>query len=550
MCVGLAMALLPSLIWWPRLGEPLCIDNHDEMFYLAAGSQAYFNHPTYLSDPALAAGGASLYRQLPLLPGVIIARAFGLGPMGMDLVWRILGGASISLGWYLLARHYIRRPWVALGVAAILLTDLGVMSGNLLLRQAQACLKVITGRSAELFASEMIHREWRLCTPVVTMGYYLLYLWLIARARERPTRLRLALSGLGFGLLFHVYPFYWTAAGGALVLALALDAGHRPVYLWTGILGGVVGLPRIVFDAMLKRSTSTDWLVRSGKFVTVPAWSHYPIPITGTLIALIGLIWVLKRRRDLIHLWATGASALALYNSHALTRFMIENYHWLYVWGPFLTFLLTLMVVTPLVEDGRWAEAALRCLAAILVVDVAAGCCLQVVQATRSRGTIARMAHYRHYREQRLAAGVVPLSPNATVAGVESFVDFAVILENQRPLDNYWVFLSPYCDDPDWDRRKALNGYLSGLRPADPVETLRKGLRSWNWTDDAADEDRRGARRLAEFYAVERNLDALLDRYHVRYVALEADRQPPGYLSNGWTRLQEGPHWQVWTRSR
>jgi hypothetical protein len=97
--VGLGMALLPGLIWWPRLGEPLCIDNHDEMFHLAAGSQAYFNHPTYLSDPALASGGASLYRQLPLLPGVLVARAFGLGPMRMDLIWRNLGGpASHSAG--------------------------------------------------------------------------------------------------------------------------------------------------------------------------------------------------------------------------------------------------------------------------------------------------------------------------------------------------------------------------------------------------------------------------------------------------------------------
>jgi hypothetical protein len=544
------MALLTSLIWWPHLGEPLCVDNHDQMFHLAAGSQAYFNHPTYLSDPALAAGGASLYRQLPLLPGVIVARAFGLGPMSMDLIWRILGGASVSLGWYVLARHYIRRPWVALGVAVIPMIDQGVMSGSLLLRQGLATLKAIAGRSAELFAStELIHGQWRLGTPVVTMGYYLLYLWLIARARERPTWPRLVLSGLGFGLLFHVYPFYWTAAGGALVLALALDSGHRSVYLWTGILGGFVGLPRVVFDMMLKRSTSTDWLVRSGKFITVPAWSHYPIPITGTFIALIGFIWVLARRRDLIHLWATGASALALYNSQAITRLMIENFHWLYVWGPFLTFLLLLMVVTPLVEDGRWAEVALRCLAVILVVDTAAGFWLQVVQATRSPGTIDRMTHYRHYREQRLAADVVRFSPNATVAGDEAFVDLAVILENQRPLDNYWVFLSPYCNDPDWDRRKALNTYLSGLTPTDPVETLRKRLQSWNWTDDEAEEDRRVARRLAEFYAAERNLDALLDRYDVRYVALKAGRQPPGYLSKGWTRLQEGPYWQVWARS-
>lgn len=551
--IGLSMALLPPLRWWPRLGEPACIDHHDETYYLAVGSQAYFNHPMYLSDPILAAGGTSLYRQLPLLPGVLIARAAGLGPMGIDLIWRIMGGAGIALGWYVLARHYLRRPWVVLGVAAILLTDLGVLSGSLLIRQGLACRDGMTGRLAGLLkTTEIIHGEWRIATPALTMGYYLLYLWLMARAREHPTRPRLILSGLGFGLLFHVYPFYWTAAGGALVLALALDAGYRRVYLWTGIIGGLIGLPRIVFDLMLKRSTSPDWLIRAGKFLTVPAWSHYPIPVTGTLIALIGAVWVFTRRKDLIHLWATGVSALALYNSQALTRITVENYHWMYVWGPFLSFLLLLMAVLTLVEEGRgkWAGLALRGLAAIAVLDAAAGLGLRAFEASRSGPTNDRMIHYRRYREQRLAADAARFAPNATVAGDESFVDFAAILENQRPLDNYWVFLSPYCDDPEWDRRRALNLYLSGATPGDSVESLRKRLRGWNWSDDEANEEERVSRRLAGFYGVERDLDALLDRYAVRYVAFEAGRRPPDYLKAGWTRLQEGPYWQVWERGR
>jgi hypothetical protein len=136
----------------------------------------------------------------------------------------------------------------------------------------------------------------------------------------------------------------------------------------------LIGLPRVVFDMLLKRSTSPDWLVCSGKFITMPAWSHYPIPVVGVVIAFVGAFWVFTRRRDLIHLWATGVAGLLLYNSQFVSRIMIENYHWMYVWGPFLSLLMVLLVASPLEEGWRWAGLALRCLAAIVVLDVAAGC--------------------------------------------------------------------------------------------------------------------------------------------------------------------------------
>ena len=40
-------------------------------------------------------------------------------------------------------------------------------------------------------------------------------------------------------------------------------------------------------------------------------------------------------------------------------------------------------------------------------------------------------------------------------AGDFQFTNFASILENQRPLDNYWVFLSPQVTDAEWDQRVA-----------------------------------------------------------------------------------------------
>ena len=50
------LSVLPHLVWWPTLGEPVWIADHDELFYLAVGAQSYFNHPTYPSDPVRVAG--------------------------------------------------------------------------------------------------------------------------------------------------------------------------------------------------------------------------------------------------------------------------------------------------------------------------------------------------------------------------------------------------------------------------------------------------------------------------------------------------------------
>ena len=74
LAVGIVMSALPDVIAWSRTGWPVWI-NGDGFYYLTLASQAYFNHPAHLSDPAFSTDGVSLYRQLPLLPGEIIARA-------------------------------------------------------------------------------------------------------------------------------------------------------------------------------------------------------------------------------------------------------------------------------------------------------------------------------------------------------------------------------------------------------------------------------------------------------------------------------------------
>jgi hypothetical protein len=551
--VGLAMALLPAIIQWFKLGYMIWIGNGDELFMLALGSEAYFNHPAYLSDPALVSGGVSLFRQLPLLPGVWMAWVLGLGPLGIDVCWRILAGLSLAATWYLLIRHFVPRPWIAAALAIVLMVDVGLLSTGLFFRQVQVFSAMLEG-SPNPTGGDFIHVEWRVATPALTMAYLLLNLWLVTRARQTPTRRSLVLSGVSFGLLFHVYPYFWTAAAAALVLAFLIDQGHRRVYLWTGLIGGLIGSYRIFYDMMLKRGTSPDWLIRSDKFVHVDRFTDLKLPIVASLVLIVGFIWIWRQRRDLIYLWTMGFSGVVLFKHHILTGLNIENYHWLYVWAPCCSLLLLLMVVSLLPRHGPKARLALAGLMVLCLADAFIGLSLRVAESLRAKAGLDLVKNYYEYQLQRIESGTPSFVPNSTVAGEHQFINFASILENQRPLDNYWVFLSPHVTDEEWDQRIALNSYLLDRNRATfeanqrDVFRLRQG--GWGpWTRDSSDGERRVVNRLAAFDGVVRDPESALNRFGVRHLGLRAGESPPPYLTRqNWTRIQEGPFWQVWER--
>jgi hypothetical protein len=551
--VGLAMALLPAIIQWLKRGYMIWIGNGDELFMLALGSQAYFNHPAYLSDPVLASGGVSLFRQLPLLPGVWMARDLGLGPLGIDVCWRILAGLSLAVTWYLLIRHHVPTPWIAAAFAMVMLADVGLLRAGLFLRQVQVLASELRGHS-DVATGGLLHSEWRVATPALTMAYLLLNLWLVMRARQTPTRRSLVLSGVSFGLLFHVYPYFWTTAVAALALAFLIDHGHGRVYLWTGLIGGLIGSYRIFWDVMLMGATPPDWLIRSDKFAHVDRFTDMKLPIVATLVLIVGFIWIWRQHRDLIYLWSMGFSGLVLFKHHVLTGLTVENYHWLYLWAPCCSLLLLLMLVALLPRNGPKARLALAGLLVVCLADAFIGLDLRVVESLQAKAGLVLAKSYCEYQDQRIASGAQRFASNSTVAGEEQFINFASIFENQRPLDNYWVFLSPHVTDAEWDQRIALNSYLLDRNRATFEAEQREKLKlmqvGWGpWTRDATDGYRRVVNRLAAFDAVVRDPYSALNRFGVRYLGLRADEPPPSYVTRqNWTPVQEGPYWQVWER--
>jgi hypothetical protein len=544
------MSSLPHFVAWVHSGDPAWIADNDEIFYLAVASQAYFNHPERLTDPVRVGDGPSLYKPLPLLPGIWVAKTLQLGPLGIGLVWRITAGATIGLAWYILVRRWVAGPWAAAAFAMILLSDGGLISGHPLFRQATHSAMIMSGRGDSLLSgSPILHPEWRICTPALTMAYLIVTIWAVSEARNVSSRGRIALAGLTYGLLFYVYFYYWTSVGLALVIAMVLDFRHWRAYFKIGLIGVIVGLPSLVTDLLMKNSTTADWLPRTDKFLQIGRFDELLIPKFIVLILAVALIWTIIRRRDLTFVWTTAASGLLLANHQVVTRLQIENFHWCYVWGPATSLFLILATAGELSKSKFAQSLGTRISIGIVAMFIVfSGLWLRGTEASRSRVPTENALALADYRYQRRSSQSRPLLPNAVVAGDERFVDLATILDNLRPLSSYCVTLSPTITNLEWDERIAINCILRDISRDVFAREQRTNLNitHWGpWTRDHTLFEARIESRIAAYDRARADLGGALRKYRVRYVAL-APGNRPDYLTAEWALLETGPKWDLW----
>jgi hypothetical protein len=547
---GVLISTLPHFLAWGQSGDPAWIADNDEKFYLAVGSQAYFNHPERLTDPVRAGEGPSLYKPLPLLPGIWTARILHLGPLGIGFVWRITAGATIGLAWYILLRRRLQHPWVAVAFTMILLSDGGLIGGLPLLRQAVNTAMFVTGRGDSLLAGKLrVHPEWRICTPALTMAYLIAMIWAVTEASNVPNRRRIALAGLTYGTLFYVYFYYWTAASLALLIAMALDTGHRRVYFQIGLIGGVIGLPSVLTDMLMKHNTTVDWLPRTDKFLQIGRFEELLIPKSIVLILVVALLWTIVRRRDLAFVLALAASGLFLANHQVVTRLQIENFHWCYVWGPATSLFLVLATAGELAKRKiAWSLRTRLSVWIVAMFIVCSGLWLRGIEASRSSEAFENTVALAEYRAQRRSSHSRPLVPNAVVAGDATFVDLAIIVDNLRPLSSYCVTLSPTITDLEWDERIAVNCVLRDTNRNIFADEQRTNLKNSNWGPWQRDPmllEVRIKSRIDAYDRVRADLQVAIRKYRVRYVALPVGTRPD-YLAVDWTLLESGPNWDLW----
>jgi hypothetical protein len=356
---------------------------------------------------------------------------------------------------------------------------------------------------------------------------------------------------LNLGLIFYVYFYYWTAAGLALLIALAVDVGYRRVYFHIGWIGGLIGLPMVVSDFLLRKSepSVTDWLHRCNRFLTIGRFDGMESHKDILIILSLGLAWVLWRQRDLIFVWALGAAGLLLEHHQVLTRLQLENYHWVYVWGPAFSFLTAVSVAAEIGNRLNWTRRICAAFAVVGVTALGVGLWIRSVEATGS-DTVKTLGEITAYRAEFPSGRLPGFAPNTVVAGDADFVDFSSILHDLRPLAGWSAYNSPSLTTRDLNDREALNELLLGLNRVEfetkqPHELLK--YRIGPWFLDRSLVPGLVADRLAAYDRAQADLSSALDRFAVVYVGLRIGRRPD-YLATGWTLLANGPVWEVWKR--
>lgn len=549
------MSILPHLVWWAQTGQPVWIADQDDAMNLALSANAYHNHPAYLSDILRPSGGDCIYPNLQFIPFVVMAKLFRLPPVYISLLWRVWAGIALSGSLYLLLNLFLRRPWFAAAITVLLLFDFGFAFANIGVRHFTVLLNFLTGNGqAYLDGNSQFTQPWRVMSPAVTLPFVFLHLWFQFRARSAPTTVRILLAGASFGLLFYVYLYYWTAVGLGLILSAFLDRGHRRTHLLTAVIGSLIGLPSVAYGYVVAHRNPTDWGIRSDFLRRIPHFSQLGLPKVGLILLPLSFIWVWRYRRDLVPLWALAASGLLLAHHQIITGLQMQNLHWGYVWGPVLSVVVMLCVAGEAARHDRIKRIAVPVLIGLCALMIGSGAWMRALAAIHTPVSIDYTLSYQRYRIQRLTDPARELSPNVVIAGDRRLVDAAVILDNVRPLDHFILIPTISLTDSEMDERKALNSILLGQDRSEFERRQREELSSWPFGPAAFSREAFEstiARRLATYDVIVVDPRMSWEKFDVRYVGFPVDGSPASVLvNNGWRRIQPGPTWQIWERTR
>jgi hypothetical protein len=551
---GVLLAVLPHLIMLYETSSPLYVADHDDFLYLSVAAQSYYAHPLSLADPMFQdSTKKSMYPYPQFAPGILGARFLAGSPLWINLFWRVFAGLSIGLAWALLLGEVVQRRSLATCLGVVLLSDMGLLSGHLFIKPALTALELIFGKSGAVLAGNpQLLPQWRIISPGLSLAYLLFFMWALSSLRNQWNPNRLVVAGLSFGMLFYVYFYYWTAAAAALALCFLLDTGRRRTYVWTGTIGGFIGAPALWAGFRLRGAGQSDeWLQRTDNFLPIPHFSELLLPALAIATVVLSFFWIYFRRRQYLPFWSLAVAGLTLANHQIITGLQIQNFHYVYVWGPAVSFL----IVLALAETARWAYERRPDFAATVMVTLAVasfclGVWLRALETLRSRETAEIRANVAAYLNQRRHfGGAHALLPGSVIGGAPEFVEAAIAFEDVRPLNAYAAEFSPAIDNDELGRRIALDAYLTGIGPEEFEKRQRQSLTDghWGpWARNPAVRDSRLKARVDAFAMIAQDPVKAIRQFSVSYVALAPGQHLPHDVSADFCVLEDGPNWTVW----
>ena len=481
------------------------------------------------------------------MPGILAAKALGLGPWSLGLVWRVAEGLLIPIGWYILLRVRF-RPVHAAAAACILLADPGVLNGQLGYTLLKTFARPLPPENDPEQGANKLMPQLRILNPSVTWPWWLAFFIFTARSVASPSRSRVIAAGVTCGLLFHIYFFFWTTAVVGLLLAAILDRQRRSVYLRILAVGLLIGLPALIGSMQFRAEHGSDWLMRTDKFLPVGRFDELLIPRVSVLLLAVVWVWVWRRAWEWAWMACIATAGLCLLNHTAVTGLQIENFHWNLALGPALSFLLILTVADLFARlPSRIVRSSPIVAWVFAFIVMAGGVALTnrvVEKSTENPHVRPTVAAY----QAQTADLTLPVG--GAVAGDSDFQYLTAVGFDLRPLAGYTAVLSPISDS-ELDARVALNAYLLGWSRERFATDQESTMRVARWGPISRSVGARAVRlaaRLAEWDAIVLDPTAALERFDVRVLArLVTDSEP---APPGWVLVQSGPRWLVWVRPR
>lgn len=549
---GLLLSTLPELIWLFKTGSFCWVSERDEVVYLEGAADAYrFGRilPRELgrtTDPKFAMGP-----WLPIAPFVGAARLLGAGPLAILHLWHVAAGFLVPIGIYVLLRQFLRRPWPIAALTVLLMADIGYTGGVPVLRQAWVVAKIALGSNPwrdPSFTPANTNYQWRVYPIGVTQIALLLCAAALCSARAKPSWKRCVAAGVAFGLTFHMYFYYWTAVGAALLLGWALDSGKRRAYFRAGWIGGLLGAPAIYLGMLQRGDSPPEVFERLDLFLKCPRLAHIQIVYADTILLILLGLYVWTRGRALVPLWLIATTGWLLFNQQVATGFLMQNFHYRYaVYGPTLTVLALLALALEATAIRPRAAAFAFFLSAI--VNLPIGVWFRAMDATMSKCSLDQVKVYHAYLDQSRRADAPRLETSAVAAGDLFVMEWAVVLDGVRPLADVTVKTSPSVLNREWHLRESLNSYLLGLDRRE-FEAYHRDVAIDSdfgpWRYDSRAKAAAVAERLEDYDRIRDDPAAFLRRFEVRYAFLPPNTRPPTIAGFQWTLAQPGPFRAIW----
>jgi len=203
-------------------------------------------------------------------------------------------------------------------------------------------------------------------------------------------------------------------------------------------------------------------------------------------------------------------------------------------------------------DNIRLSRSAMTLVAAAIVLaEVSTGAALRTIEVERGiNAQIVADGYQRFVSQSSLkASGMLPVG--AIIGGDEKFCSLVTIVRGTRPLAGYAAFLSLGLSDQEWEAREALNAHLEGLSEQDFRRQAIHLASGYGWGESANPQKSLmvEAGMMREFRKMEDPSELETEASGVRYVALQARQPDPEYLKHGWSLVEAGPYWRVWTKS-